>query len=640
MRRFLRETWELWYWAMFCPSRLQQRMNDWSSKPGNTAFFEILLTHISWRFLSQFLSLTCFFSIPLIVLLLNHPHPTAWLLPPITLMMAYGGAVWFLPVAIHIPLIVGFLYGIDLPLFRETIQMGWSTVATLLPSMNQLIIGIGSGALLLGLTAALVHGRLKRQNLSTARLLLILGTASATVIGAWIGTQSLLFTSLTGICAGLFSYAGQNRLNANDDELGVAVGVMVVAAGSVAVGIAGVVADSITDGITSVTTIAITVGVTFIVAGVVAFSVAVSVAFFAAFIVALSVLFGVASIVASIMASIISGIVAGIVASGVAVGVAVVIAATSQISLLPFLAIVTIGSFSLSYGQRCLWGLVASAVFVILGAENLGWQVLWVPLVTLSVYYRILPEYIIFAALSIGNGFISAGFMNAGFMNAGLNVLNHPLFQVSASNSERWLQQLPPFNSELLWLPLPGHAPLLARVFQHNSALGLLALEKMQASPLPGLTRTARHALPDIVANQLLKLDKATQFQRLVPNTADCESHHLLKTLLPTYYDTTQDADRDNPAIPVELSVLFPQLQTIAQDTASALQASNFALRERNLECVLDRLKQLPAQLPDFGFNANGIRRWQPVLSHWQHLLTLELAAQQQTAIDDGRFQL
>ncbi len=32
MNRFLRETWELWYWAMFCPSKLQQRMNEWARK--------------------------------------------------------------------------------------------------------------------------------------------------------------------------------------------------------------------------------------------------------------------------------------------------------------------------------------------------------------------------------------------------------------------------------------------------------------------------------------------------------------------------------------------------------------------------------------------------------------------------------
>ncbi len=40
MNRFLRETWELWYWAMFCPSKLQQRMNDWARQEnGDTDFY-------------------------------------------------------------------------------------------------------------------------------------------------------------------------------------------------------------------------------------------------------------------------------------------------------------------------------------------------------------------------------------------------------------------------------------------------------------------------------------------------------------------------------------------------------------------------------------------------------------------------
>ena len=30
LKLWLRESWELWYWAMFCPSRLQERMNEWS----------------------------------------------------------------------------------------------------------------------------------------------------------------------------------------------------------------------------------------------------------------------------------------------------------------------------------------------------------------------------------------------------------------------------------------------------------------------------------------------------------------------------------------------------------------------------------------------------------------------------------
>lgn len=34
MQQFLKETWELWYWAMFCPAKLQARMNAWDFPQG------------------------------------------------------------------------------------------------------------------------------------------------------------------------------------------------------------------------------------------------------------------------------------------------------------------------------------------------------------------------------------------------------------------------------------------------------------------------------------------------------------------------------------------------------------------------------------------------------------------------------
>ncbi|HEY9300923.1 MAG TPA: hypothetical protein VIQ31_32070, partial [Phormidium sp.] len=72
MKRFLRETWELWYWAMFCPSRLQQRMNEWApaqEKDGlrsDTNLWDILLVSPNFRFIAQFLLLIFLFSLPLI----------------------------------------------------------------------------------------------------------------------------------------------------------------------------------------------------------------------------------------------------------------------------------------------------------------------------------------------------------------------------------------------------------------------------------------------------------------------------------------------------------------------------------------------------------------------------------------------
>ncbi|WP_088240156.1 hypothetical protein [Calothrix rhizosoleniae] len=71
---FLRETWELFWWAMFCPARLQHRMNEWSprkEKDGrtpDTIFWDILFFG-NFRFISQYLLLLFILSIPLVFLI-------------------------------------------------------------------------------------------------------------------------------------------------------------------------------------------------------------------------------------------------------------------------------------------------------------------------------------------------------------------------------------------------------------------------------------------------------------------------------------------------------------------------------------------------------------------------------------------
>ena len=66
MRRFLRETWELFYWSLYCPSQLQKRMNDWApSKDGKDARYrDILLHRYDQRFFSQLWPVTRILSLP------------------------------------------------------------------------------------------------------------------------------------------------------------------------------------------------------------------------------------------------------------------------------------------------------------------------------------------------------------------------------------------------------------------------------------------------------------------------------------------------------------------------------------------------------------------------------------------------
>lgn len=102
IKRFLRETWELWSWAMFCPSKLQQRMNEWSPQPEkdgrrpDTTFLDIFLKTFNFRFFCQSLCIIVVLSLPLILKIgINERAVDGWLILMI-LITAYETIFIFL----------------------------------------------------------------------------------------------------------------------------------------------------------------------------------------------------------------------------------------------------------------------------------------------------------------------------------------------------------------------------------------------------------------------------------------------------------------------------------------------------------------------------------------------------------------
>jgi hypothetical protein len=108
----------------------------------------------------------------------------------------------------------------------------------------------------------------------------------------------------------------------------------------------------------------------------------------------------------------------------------------------------------------------------------------------------------------------------------------------------------------------------------------------------------------------------------------------LLPLVIPAFYQFDENAEflATLKSGNIEIDTLFPILQKTASDTAAALEGGSSALRERGLERVVDRLKILPAQLPGLGLKPQSIKRWQPAIERWQHILELEIAEQQKTS--------
>jgi len=113
LKLWMRECWELWYWAMFCPSRLQERMNEWSPKKvrrdGNrpdTTFQDLLKEQINWRFLLQFIQIACCFCAPIVTIIAVYSLSIDWLLLPVILLTTYCGSFWNLSIGLNVPLIL------------------------------------------------------------------------------------------------------------------------------------------------------------------------------------------------------------------------------------------------------------------------------------------------------------------------------------------------------------------------------------------------------------------------------------------------------------------------------------------------------------------------------------------------------
>ncbi len=568
---FLRETWELFWWAMFCPTRLQHRMNEWSplkeedGRTPDTSFWDILLfRNLNFRFIIQYLLLLFIYSIPLVFLnVIELNQFLGWLQFTFVILIAYVTGVLFLPLGLIIP----WLWLIVVLNHPDSWLKGLMAAIKLLPPLPQIGIGLVIFGVCLSLTIWLTFQLLGKQRLSLARNVMMIGGTISIMLGAWLATENLLFLVLTSGMTGFVLLVLKESINNSDD--------------------AGVVA------------IVVGVGVAFVVAVGVAVGVAVQIAV----VVAVRVAIVVAVVVAGGLAVGLAAQMAGAVAVGVAIVVAVVVAG-STLPLPWFLILAALIAFALAPEKNNPFTTIV--ILITLSNQNLGWRSALIIPVSLVSYYRII-DYFFFAPFS--------------FFTSILNRLcPEPLQR---------LYSLPPYSSELIWLPLPNHDQLFISTFRSSPQAALQIFQHTQTFSLPGLQITLQNALPQIVADQLKQIKT---IEELI-FTANLD-RPILPFLISPFYHLNSDSDTHTPETPLpevkpELSILIPRLQTIIRDIESALENKNIALRERGLERINNNLQLLQYQLPSLGLKSEAIKRWTPVLESWKTVIELEQNEQQ-----------
>ena len=605
MSLFLWETWELFWWAMFCPSKLQQRMNEWlpqAEKDGarsDTNFFNILFFG-NFRFISQYLLLLFISNIPLIDKLIGHNQLLDWLQLTGIILVAYGIGVLFLPFGLVIP----FLWLIFTFKQSDIWLKSLTEAIKILPPLPQIEMAVALIGVFLSLTVGLVIYQLKKERLSLARNVMVSGGTISIMLGALLATQNWFFMLLVSVITVLLLFLSRETIKNSDDRgtealRGELVGVVaIVVATVVAIVVAIVVEKGVGGGVAAVVAAFIAGGMAAFMAGGV---VAVVVGGVVAAVVERGVGGGVAVVVGGGVGGGVAAVVAAVVGGVVAAVVVVVVAGVATLALPWFLVFAALIAFTLAPAKTPILFSFTTVTLIALSVGNLGWLSALIIPVTLVSYYRI-PDYLFFVPLI--------------FFTSIINYIRPQALQL--------LHNLPPHTSELLWLPLPNHNQLFISVFRSNPQQALNIFQHTQTFSLPGLQITLENALPQIVADQLQQI---TTIPELI-FTANSD-HPILPFLISPFYHLDADSDTPTSETPVpkinpELSIILPRLQTIIRDIQSALENKNIALRERGLERINNNLVKLQVQLPSLGLKGEAIKRWTSVLESWQKVIEME----------------
>jgi len=246
---------------------------------------------------------------------------------------------------------------------------------------------------------------------------------------------------------------------------------------------------------------------------------------------------------------------------------------------------------------RGRWGgLGVALVLVLLVVFQQGLWALLVGAVAAAGYYRLLPFYPLLPVMSLWRWFVVR-------------------FRRMETHYAPWLVRgLPPWGDEVIWLPLPGHAAVLAAAAQQDTTAALETIERMRSTAMPGLQQTIRRALPQLVVDQCA----AVQDVDSLLLTAS-EHHPILPQLVPTFYDDGA-SEKERLSYPQEIGIVLPRLHALARDVQLASERES----ERGFRAVIEDLAELPGQLSNAGLSRRAVRRWQPVLDRWQSVLEAE----------------
>ena len=620
MNRFLRDIWELWHGALFHPAKLKTRLADspaFNAEDAPTAFS---LAKASGRTLTQYLLTSFLLTLPLVLTIVINGMSASLVLIPVTILGSYVIGRVFFPLGFHIPIIV-FLIWITASAFPHTFI---ADAIAPLPSMKRYASYGFVGAF--GLAITIYVGRLfsevdrvapeVRRNLFRKIFFGVVTTVIGLAVAwltLWIDNRTWSFTILISpvvlvflVTSLVYSYRSRTTIDS------------VVWMSSFEAGLFALSTTAIfLWEVASVPTLIVTSTIAFLITIVSFASLLHSALPKAAFrqiqptytlrfvTVRRYVIRGVACYLA-----VLAG---GVLAFLIALTISATALATEFVSLPTYLLTCWVISFSvssLSPGWRP-FGLL-SLLLIFCGVLRFGeFAVFALPVIFLG-YFRVIPDYLLFVLYSLWWYRKTAG--------------------ANANYSQNYLR-LPPFSSQLVWLPIVFHDLILAASFRQNHVVGIEVLQAVWDSRVGSLRHTLGKVIPQLVVEQLTSvvavsdlIPVATQQHSFIPRLVSFSKSDWNDVLLGELRRLWASRSISN-----DLEILLPKMQVVAGNIQAALKAGDASLRERRLVKCLDELRELTSELPQL-LPPQDLKIWQQPLSKWDAILHAEIDKQQAEA--------
>ena len=609
MNEFLREVWELWYWALFHPTKLKARLKDSAAFSTEKAPPAFSLANFSGRTLLQYLLISFQLSVPLILIIVINGTPTSLVLIPVTMLSSYVVGLIFLPLGLHIPIII-LLIWVAAPAIPHAFI---AEASAHLPTTERYVSYGFAGTL--GLSLTIFVGRIfsdvdrvapevKRNlfpKLFFGVVTTVIGLGLAWVI-MWIDDHSwniriflfilVLIFLITSLLSG---YRSRTTINA-------IVWMSSFQAGLVAFATAAVLLWTQA----SILLLIVSSSISFLIT-IVSFA---------------SLLFGVLPESAfreiqpsytfrfvTVKRHVLRGVFCyltvfcgGVFAVAIALTISATALATQFVSLPTYLFACWVVSFSISpltQGWRP-FGILSILLTGYGGLRFGGFAVVVLPVI-FTGYFRLIPDYLFFLFYS------SWWYRKAAGTNTEL------------PQGYLWL---PPFSSQLVWLPIPFHNLMLITSFRQNQSAGIVILQTIWDTRVRSLRHTLGQVIPQLVVEQLTSVVAVSD---LIPVAT--QQHSLIPRLVS--FSSSEDKDFSlgelqklwaSRSVSNDLLILLPKMQIVAGNIQAALKAGNASLRERRLVKCLDELRELRSELPEL-LPQQDVKVWQQPLSKWDAIL-------------------